>query len=178
MAKEEQIEIQLSKTKMVLTFLGSMMFVGIGLWLLINPPSSNHWFFGNPTVILITGIASVMFFGLGVIISIRKFLDKQPGLTINRQGIIDNSSGISAGLIPWTDIQEIKTYQVLNQKFLMFKVSNPEDYLEKIKNPLKRKAMKMNYKTYGLPISISNALQIKFDDLHKLLTDKMNEYKN
>ena len=179
MTKEEQIEIPLSKIKMILTFLGSLMFVGIGIWFLTNPPKSNHLLFGNQTVIFITGIASVIFFGLVAITIFRKFSDKKAGLTINRQGIVDNSSGVSAGLIPWADIQEIKISQVMSQKFLMFIVRNPEDYLEKVKNPLKRNAMKMNYKTYGSPISISsNALQTNFDDLHKLLIDKMNEYKS
>jgi len=179
MTKEEQIEIPLSKTKMLLTLLGSLLFVALGLWLLINPPESNHWLFGNPTVIIISGLASVIFFGLVAATVFRKFSDKNPGLTINRLGIIDNSSGASAGLIPWTDIQEIKISQIMSQKFLMFIVSNPEDYLEKVTNPLKRNAMKINYKTYGSPISISsNALQTNFDDLHKLLINKMNEYKS
>ena len=179
MTKEGQIEIPLSKTKMILTFLGSLMFVGLGIWFLTNPPKSNHWLFGNPTLILIAGIASVIFFGLVAVIIFRKFSDKKPGLIINRQGIFDNSSGVSAGLIPWTDIQEIKISQVMSQKFLMFIVRNPEYYLEKVTNPLKKNAMKMNYKTYGSPISISsNALQTNFDDLHKLLIDKMNEYKS
>lgn len=179
MTNEEQIEIPLSKTKMILTFLGSLMFVGLGVWFLTNPPKSNHWLFGNTTLIFITGLASVIFFGIVAVTIFRKFSDKNPGLTINRQGIIDNSSGVSAGLIPWTDIQEIKISQVMNQKFLMFIVRNPEEYLDKATNPLKRNAMKMNYKTYGSPISISsNALKINFDDLHKLLIDKMKEYKS
>ena len=179
MTKEEQIEIPLSKTKMILTFLGSLVFVGLGLWFITNPPKSNHWLFGNPTIVFIIGLASVLFFGLVAVTIFRKFSDKKPGLTINQQGITDNSSGVSAGLIPWTDIQEIKISQVMNQKFLMFIVSNPEEYLDKVTNPLKRNAMKMNYKTYGSPISISsNALQTNFNDLHKLLIDKMNEYKS
>lgn len=179
MTKEVQIEIPLSKTKMIMTFLGSLMFVGLGIWFLTNPPKGNHWLFENPVVIFIAGLASVIFFGLVAVTIFRKFFDNKPGLTINRQGIIDNSSGVSAGLVPWTDIQEIKISQVMSQKFLMFIVKNPEDYLVKVTNPLKRNAMKMNYKTYGSPISISsNALQTNFDDLHKLLIDKMNEYKS
>lgn len=179
MTGKEQIEIPLSKTKMMLTFFGSLLFVGLGLWFLINPPKSTHWLFGNPTVIFIAGIASVLFFGLVAVTIFRKFSDKKPGLIINKQGITDNSSGVSAGLIPWTDIQEITISQVMNQKFLMFIVRNPEFYLDKVTNPLKRNAMKMNYKTYGSPISISaNALQTNFDDLHKLLIEKMNEYKS
>ncbi len=179
MTEKEQIEIPLSKTKLMMTFFGSLLFVGLGLWFLINPPKSNHWLFGNPTVIFIAGIASVLFFGLVAVTIFRKFSDKKPGLIINKQGITDNSSGVSAGLIPWTDIQEITISQVMNQKFLMFIVRNPEFYLDKVTNPLKRNAMKMNYKTYGSPISISaNALQTNFDDLHKLLIEKMNEYKS
>jgi hypothetical protein len=179
MAQTEQIEIPLSKTKMTMTFLGSLAFVGLGLWFLINPPKSNHWLFGNPTLIFVAGLASVLFFGLVAIIIFRKFSDKKAGLIISRLGITDNSSGVSAGLIPWTDIQEIKVSQVMNQKFLMFIVSNPQDYLNTVTNPLKRNAMKMNYKTYGSPISISsNALQTNFDDLQRLLVQKMNEYKS
>lgn len=179
MKEKEQIEIPLSKTKMMLTFFGSLLFVGLGLWFLINPPKSTHWLFGNPAVIFIAGIASVLFFGLVAVTIFRKFSDKKPGLIINKQGITDNSSGVSAGLIPWTDIQEITISQVMNQKFLMFIVRNPEFYLDKVTNPLKRNAMKMNYKTYGSPISISaNALQTNFDDLRKILIEKMNEYKS
>jgi hypothetical protein len=134
---------------------------------------------GNPTVIFIVGLASVLFFGLVAITIFRKLSDKKPGLIINRQGIIDNSSGVSAGLILWTDIEDIKVSQAMNQKFLMFIVKNPQAYLNKVTNPLKRKGMEMNYRTYGSPISISaNSLQINFDNLYSLLTEKLKVYKS
>lgn len=61
----------------------------------------------------------------------------------------------------------------------MIVVRNPQDYFDKVTNPLKRNAMKMNYKTYGSPISISaNALQTNFDKLHNLLIEKLNENKS
>lgn len=179
MTKEEQIEIPLSKKKLILMLIGSIAFIMIGLWFLIAPPTISNPFFGNPTLIFILGIVSIIFFGLTAVIIFRKFLDRNPGLIISNQGITDNSSGVSAGLIPWTDIQEIKISQVMNQKFLMFIVRNPQDYLDKVTNPLKRNAMKMNYKTYGSPICISsNTLKTNFDDLYKLLIEKMNEYKS
>ena len=179
LTKEEQIEIPFSKTKMTLTFLGSVMFVGLGLWFLIKPPKSNHLILGNPTLIFITGLAAVIFFGFVAVTIFRKFLDKNPGLILSKQGITDNSSGVSVGLIPWTDIQEVKITQEVNQRFIMLIVRNPQDYLDKVKNPLKKTAMKMNYNTYGSPISISpNALQTNFEDLHKLLIKKMDEYKS
>lgn len=179
MIQNEQIEIPLSKKKMILSLLGSIVFVILGLWLLINPPKIDDPIIGNPTVIFIAGLASVIFFGLIAVIAIRKLSDKKAGLIINKQGITDNSSGVSAGLIPWSDIQEIKVSQVLNQKFLMFIVRNPQEYLDKVSNPLKRKAMEINYKSYGSPISISaNSLQTNFDNLYSLLREKMKEYKS
>jgi len=179
MTKDDQIEIPLSKQKMILTFLGSIVFVGLGIWFLINPPKISNPILGNPTLIFIVGLASILFFGLVAVTIFRKFSDKKKGLIINSQGITDNSSGVSAGLIPWKDIQEIKVSQVMSQKFLMFIVSNPQDYIDKVTNPFKRNAMKMNYKSYGSPISISsNALQTNFDDLQKLLIEKMKQYKS
>jgi len=164
---------------MTLAFLGSLVFIGLGIWFLVHPPKINNPILGNPTTFFVVGLVSVLFFGLVAITLFRKFSDTKAGLIINRQGVTDNSSGVSAGLIPWADIQEITISQVMHQKFLMLVVRNPQEYLDKISNPIKRNAMKMNYKTYGSPISISsNALQTNFDDLHKLLLEKMNEYKS
>jgi hypothetical protein len=178
MAKIEQIEIPLNKKKMLLTFFGAVAFVGLGVLFLINPSIFVNTIFRNPTIIFIAGLASILFFGLVAITVFRKLSDKKAGLIINRQGIIDNSSGVSAGLVLWSDIEEIKISNVMSQKFLMFIVRNPQDYIDKVTNPLKRKGMEMNYKTYGSPISISaNSLQTNFDNLYKLLSEKMKEYK-
>ncbi len=176
---EEEIDIQLSKPKIILSLIGSLIFVSLGLWFSINPPTNDHWLFGNHTLFIITGLASVLFFGLVVVILVSKLSDKKPGLIISKQGIMDNSTGLAAGLIAWTDIQEIKISQITSQqKFLMLFVTNPENYLDNVSNPLKRMAMKLNHKLYGTPISISsNFIQTNFDDLHKLLIEKMNEYK-
>src|SRR5690554_5511875 len=111
MTQNEQIEIPLSKQKMILTLLGSIVFVGLGIWFLINPPKIRNPIFGNPTVIFIVGLVAILFFGLVAITVFRKLWDKKAGLIINQQGIIDNSSGVSAGLVLWTDIEEIKVSQ-------------------------------------------------------------------
>ena len=179
MTEEEQIEIPLSRTKMTTAFIVSLIFIGFGIWFVISPPKVNSPVFGNPTLILLVGIAAVLFFGFVAITIFRKFSDKRAGIIINSQGIIDNSSGVSAGLIPWTDIEEIKFVQVVSQKFLMVIVKNPQFYLDRVSNPIKRNAMKMNFKSYGSPISISaNASKIDFETLKQQLEVKMKEYKS
>ncbi|RPD98247.1 hypothetical protein EGM88_06690 [Aureibaculum marinum] len=178
MNKKEQIEIPLSKNKLILTLLGSITFVAIGIWFLVNSSKTNSPILSNETFIFIIGLIAILFFGFIAITVIRKLLDKKPGLIISKQGITDNSSGVSAGLIPWTDIQEIRALKIMNQKFLMFIVKNPQDYVDKVTNPIKRNAIKMNLKSYGSPISISaNSLKTNFDNLHRLLLEKMTEYK-
>lgn len=178
MINDEQIEIPLSKKKMLLTFLGACIFVIFGILFILNPEKYTSFIMRNSNLILISGIASILFFGLIAISIFRKLSDKKSGLIINHEGINDNSSGISAGFIPWSNIEEIKVSQVVNQKFLIIIVNNPEDYLNKIKNPLKRNAMILNYKSYGSPISISsNALQTNFENLEKLLIEKMKTFK-
>lgn len=176
MSEENQIEIPLSKQKMYLMLFGSIIFVVIGTWLVVNPPKSNHPIFGNPMVILISGISAIIFFGYTAFILFKKLPDNKPGLIINSEGIIDNSSGVSAGIVLWTDIIEISTANVMTQKFLMFIVKNPEEYINRQNGIVKRKAMEINYKTYGSPISISaNTLDTNFEELYKLLKRKFKE---
>ncbi|MGB5981182.1 MAG: STM3941 family protein [Nonlabens sp.] len=178
MNEENQIEIPLSKSKMIVIIIGSLAFVGLGLWFLTVPPQMNNSFLANPTVILVVSIISILFFGLISITVFRKLLDNKPGLIINSQGITDNSSGVSAGLIPWEDIVGIETTQVRSQRFLMIMVKNPEYYLDKVSNPIKRNTMRMNHRFYGSPISISaTALQTNFNELHDVLNEKMKQFK-
>ncbi|MGI4751619.1 MAG: STM3941 family protein, partial [Janthinobacterium lividum] len=172
----EQVEIPLSKSKMTVLLIGSTAFVAIGLWFVISPPILQNGFFSNPALILVSGIASILFFGFCGFILLKKLQDNNVGLIIDKTGITDNASGISAGHIPWSDINEIKTSQVMNQKFLMILVSNPDTYINRQTSTIKRKAAEMNYKSYGLPISISaNTLKCNFNHLKNTLQDQLDK---
>jgi hypothetical protein len=97
---------------------------------------------------------------------------------MNNTGIIDNSSGVSAGYIPWYDIEKIKFVKVFNQKFLMIIVNNPEECFQKQASVIKRKTMQMNLKMYGSPISISaTGLKCDFNELENILNKKFAEFR-
>ena len=178
MSEENQIEIPLSKQKLYLMLFGSIVFVCIGTWFVVNPPKINNPIFDNPMLILISGISAIIFFGYIAFTIFKKLPDNKPGLIINSEGIIDNSSGVSAGIISWKDIIEITTLNVMNQKFIMFIVKNPEEYIKRQNGVVKRKAMEMNYRNYGSPISISaNTLDTNFEELYELLQRKFKENK-
>ena len=173
-ASGQRIEIQLSKSKIILMLLGALAFVAIGLWFVIAPPTIENSYWGNPNKIAIAGYASITFFGLCAIFLIRKLPDNKPGLIIDDTGLIDNSSGLSAGQILWSDIENISVVEIHRQKLIMLHVKNPKHYIEKQASLFKRKGMELNSKMYGTPLSISaNGLKVSFDTLLATLTDKL-----
>ncbi len=101
--------------------------------------------------------------------------DNNVGLTIDENGIIDNTNASSIGLIKWFEITEIKTEQVMSTKFLLIYTKDPKSILDKAKG-MKRKLMTGNMKMYGTPLSItSNTWKYNFNDLEKLLKNRINE---
>lgn len=172
----EQIEIPLSKKKLIIMLIGSIGFVAVGLWFVIKPPAINNSFFGNSTVILLSGIASILFFGLCAVFMAPKISDKKPGLIIDSIGITDNSSGVSAGQIFWNDIENISVIELHRQKLIMLHLINPQEYIDKQTSGFKRKVMNMNLNMYETPCIISsNTLQINFDELLSILYTRLEE---
>lgn len=174
----EQIVIPLSKKKLILMLTGSIVFVILGLWFVLKPPTISNPIFGNHATIFIAGIASILFFGLCAVYLIIKLPDTKPGLIIDNIGLTDNSSGVSVGQILWSDIENIEVIEIHGQKLIMLQLINPQEYIDKQTSGFKRKMMQMNFNMYGTPLSIStNSLKIKSDELLKILSDKLNERK-
>lgn len=179
MKTSTNIEIQLSKSKIAIRLLGSIIFVVLGFWFVVRPPRISNSFFGNPTLMLIAGLASILLFGLIGFGLFKKLFDKSPGIIISDEGILDNSSGISAGFVPWEDILEIRETKVQRSYFINLVVKNPEYYINRQTNILKRKMTQMNYNTYGTVIGINaGALQCEHNQLKAMITDKFIEIKN
>ncbi|WP_282014079.1 STM3941 family protein [Marinifilum flexuosum] len=167
------IEIELSKTKLLFLLIGAGIFVALGILFILNPESIRSNVFSNLELIRIVGVVSLVFFGLCFVYIAIKLFDTKVGLSINENGIIDNSNAASVGLIDWEDITTIKTIQIASNKILLLETSKPEKYIERARNGLISRAMKANCKMYGTPISIiSNSLKITHDDLEKLLLEE------
>lgn len=116
-------------------------------------------------------MVSVFFFGLCGLIGVKKIFDSKPGLTLNSEGITDNSSGVAAGFIQWSEIDGINESQFQKQKFVSIMVKNPEKYLNS-GSALQKIAKKANLKMCGTPINISaNSLKMKYEELFKTVTE-------
>jgi hypothetical protein len=178
MDASKKIEIQLSKSKLTLLFSGSVVFVGLGIWFVIDPTKINNPIFGNPTTVFIVGLVSIVFFGLAGFFIFKKLGDKSPGLVISDEGVFDNTSAVSAGLVPWTDVLEIRETKIANQTFINLVVKNPQEYIDRQKSAFKRKVMQINYDTYGTVIGISaNGLKCDYRELKATLDKTFSEFK-
>ncbi|PTB95733.1 hypothetical protein C9994_10450 [Marivirga lumbricoides] len=174
----DKIEIQLSKTKILLLLIGATAFFVLGIIFILHPEQVKSPIFRNTDVIRIAGIVSVAFFGLCLVFIAMKLFDKKVGLTIDQNGITDNSNATSVGLIEWADITGIGRVQIASTKILMLETDKPSKYIEKAKNGISKRALKANHKMYGSPISIiSNSLKIKYDDLEKLISEEFEKRK-
>lgn len=173
-ALRNEIVIPISKRKIILLTIGGLVFVGLGLLFVTNPEKYTSPIMRNPTVIFISGVASILFFGLCTPFIFKKLWDKSPGLIITDDGILDNSSGVSVGQINWADIEDIFVLKIYRQKLIMLQVKNPKDYINKQTSGFKRKMMTLNYKMYGTPLSITpNGLKISFEGLLSILIKKL-----
>jgi hypothetical protein len=162
----DELVIELSKSKAILIILGSFGFVAAGYWLFsMDAAAMKGMPIDDPLFVHGVGIASMVFFSLTGIVGIRKLFDKRPGLVLNSAGIIDNSSGLAAGFIPWSEITGAEIYEVHRQKMLIIKVRNPEEFIQR-GNVLQRVMVKIGSKMSGSPIAItSNTLEIDFPEL-------------
>ncbi|MBA4853009.1 STM3941 family protein [Emticicia sp. BO119] len=175
---EYPIEIPLSKQKLVLLLISAIAFVAIGIWFVSKPESFRNGILGNPTIVLSIGILSIVVFGLAAFVMAKKLKDNAPGLIIDKTGITDNSTGVPAGHIPWSDIKEIKTNKVFNQKFLVIMVNKPETYINRQGNDAAKKGVQANYKISGSPVNIpASTLKYNFDELESLVKAEFKKHK-
>lgn len=169
----QKIEIPLSKTKILFAIGGSVLLVVAGIFLFTTIASDYQGL--NQMVIKAVGVIGGLFFSVTGIYGVRRLFDNRIGLIIDEAGITDYSAATSIGFIPWTDIAEIRTEQVMSSKFILIFTKDPIPFLEKVTG-IKRKLLEANMKMYGTPFAItSNTLQYDFNSLEKLLRERLNK---
>lgn len=178
MTERKDILISTSKKKLLLLSLTCAVFILVGVWIILYNPSVRNPFFDNFYFKYLVGGLSVLVFGIFIIYPIIKLFDTKPALIIDENGIVDNSSAVALGRIPWNDIISITETKYFTQKFITVKLSNPEYYIERQSNKLKRKTLKANFNKNGSPVNIStNSMSIKHDQLLQLLKDRLEAFK-
>ncbi|TXH20526.1 MAG: hypothetical protein E6Q95_05520 [Chitinophagaceae bacterium] len=149
----QETHIALNKKKTVQYLIGSLLFAIVGMLMIAAPQYFTHS--EDTRLTKIIGYCCFVLFGLGTVLFGIKVFNKKPGLILNEDGIVDQTSAVSNGLIQWTDIKNVYAETVSDHPFIMIDVKNPQKYLEKQKNPIARRAMEINMQLYKTPIHIN-----------------------
>ncbi|HMR93003.1 MAG TPA: STM3941 family protein [Chitinophagaceae bacterium] len=170
------VTIPLNKSKLIKNLAIAVVFVAAAVLFILRP----FWFIrsDNPSVIVTIGYILLVLFGLITFLLIKKWLDKTPGLTLDEEGLTDNSGSMAAAKVYWKDVRKVFRQEVAGQPFVMIEVKNPQHYLSAQKNPVKRQVMELNYRLYKTPVSIAaGSLRGDFDKLFSEIDRFFQQYK-
>ena len=175
----ERIEIYSSKKKSLLLLLGSTAFVALGFWLLLEADNLTSLRARNPVFTRGIGIASILFFGLGMFIGIKRLIKSEIALIIDSVGLNVNPRKTLTEYIPWTDISGFEEIKIQSTRIVIIGVKNPEHWLDKETNGFRRKLMQFNINNYNSPFNIAvSGLDISTDKLIETLISYYERYKN
>lgn len=177
--KKDVIIFKLNKNKIILFLLGSILFIVLGVFLFLNANEiSNGRLFRTSFSIKFWGILSVIFFGICAVYLFFKIFDKKPGLILDNLGITDNSSAASLGFVNWKDVYDIRIINVSGQDMIAVHLLNENEYLQKVKNPIKKTLLKTNSKYFGSSMNISaQSLKVDKSTLFKYMEQYFQKYK-
>lgn len=168
----ERIEIYSSKKKSLLFLIGSIAFVVLGFWLLLEADNLTGWRANNPNFTRVIGIASILFFGLGVFVGIKRLIKSEVTLIIDIKGINVNPKKSLNEFINWSDINGFEEIKIQSTRFVIIGVKNPEYWLDKETSGFRRKLMQFNISHYNSPFNIaSSGLAISSDKLIETLNN-------
>ena len=152
----QETHIALNKKKTVQYLIVSLLFTIVGAMMIVAPQYFTHS--EDTRLTKVIGYVCFILFGLGATLFAIKVFNKKPGLILNEDGIVDQTSAVANGLIQWVDIKNVYAEIVSDHPFIMIDVKNPQKYLEKQKNPIARRAMDINMQLYKTPLHINLSL--------------------
>ncbi|TKB98421.1 STM3941 family protein [Pedobacter cryotolerans] len=174
----ERIEIYSSKKKSLLLLIGSLFFVLGGVYILMNVEIFTGYRSRNPFFIKTIGIISILFFGLGIYISVRQLLSNQLILVIDKKGLILYPKKSLTTFIEWKNIIGFSELKIQSQKFVVIVVDNSAYWIDKEENNIRKKMMKFNIKNFGSPFNLSSSsMQLNHTQLMSILNEYFNKYK-
>ncbi len=174
----EKIEIYSSKKKSFLLLLGSIAFVAMGFWLFIEADNLTGWIVRNPFFNRAIAIVTIVFFGLGIFVGIKRVIQSKISLIIDPKGLNVNPQKSLTDFILWSEISGFNEIKIHNTRIIIIGVKEPDYWLDNETNIIRRKLMLFNIKNYNSPFNISAAgLDISADKLIETLNDYYKRYK-
>jgi hypothetical protein len=162
--------IPLSKRKLGWTVVGAAAFVIASIAVLVFA-TRYTWLYR-----VAFGGGGAVFFGLVFVFGIKRLTHMPPGLTLTPDGLLDNSNGVSIGAVRWSDVTRVTVSSIASTRFLVFHVRDPAPYFAR-GNALQRMGKRANAAMVGSPVTLASvALDIPFDELHRLVQTYFQKY--
>lgn len=175
----ERIEIYSSKKKSFLLLIGSIAFVALGIWLLLDADNLTGWRAGNPIFTRVIGIALILFFVLGIFIGMKRLIKSEIALIMDHQGLNLNPKKSLTEYLLWSEITGFEVVKIQSKRIVIIGVKNPDYWLDKEKSGVRRKLMQVNINNYNSPFNIAAfGLEIDSDKLIEKLNKYYDRYKN
>ncbi|WP_258053335.1 STM3941 family protein [Streptomyces sp. Ru72] len=139
-----------------LTAFGSLAFVALGVWLLIDHATLKG---------VLAGAAAVLFFGLCACVAIGRLLRRRPELVLTGEGL----THVMLGSIRWTEIAEVTVREIrvrsTSQRVIELVLNDPDAYLARAPRTA-RIAGKANLRFGYSPATISaTTLPVDLDEV-------------
>jgi hypothetical protein len=174
-----RIEIYSSKRKSFLLLVGSLLFVVCGIYIFMVADDPHKYRSTNPLFERGIGVLCVVFFGLGIYLSIRHLIKNRLILVIDEVGLNVNPNRAPGERIEWKNIEGFSEIKIHSTKIVIIEVNNSHYWIEKETNKLKKMVMKFNSSNYGSPFNLSaNSMQINHSNLLKLLKENLSQFKS
>lgn len=163
--------VEKSKTKIILTMVGSIAFLLCGIWLISSYAAVS-------VVISLIGILSLLLFGAGLIGGISMLSHSGPGLRLDSHGFELMATKIKTGPVSWAEVKGYRIVEIFGQKFISIQVKDPDAFLRRL-GPTARALAQANMAEEfgGGPIGIAaSTLAIDFNSLVALFNRYLQRY--
>ena len=182
--------IKINQVKLYWYLLGIIVFLFLSFLITKTPNNYTNFLIKDPYLIFITGIISLIFFGLGFIVIISVLIKsyfKKTGLIISEVGVFSNITFPEYGLILWEDVNKIETITdkienpLLREKSkdisqIIIYLKEPQSFINKFKN-IKKFLLNISYNKYKSPIVVhSQLLNCSFEELEAIILEYWNKY--
>lgn len=172
--------IELSPRKVIAIIAISLPVVAVGMWMFSLSEAFIVAFrrFNSPELVHGFGLFVAALGVLGGLYGVRRLLGDRRGVVFSSVGVMDHTSGITAGMIPWCDIVGAEIVKLSTQSVLIIKLKEPQQFL-KHQNLLKWPFLALNDRICGSPVAISpSALKVGPSELLDLFVQYREKYGN
>ncbi len=150
---ENNLFVPIQRRKLILQ--GSLFFgIGLVLFLLIYYLGKSQDF-ASETVFNLFAVLMFLFFLIIAGTYWKNMKNKEAGVELSKQGIDDQSSSISVGLVKWQNVIGVEQVKSVTANYLVIKLKNPNKIIENAPNKAVERLLLQNMRIYQTPLVIN-----------------------